>query len=349
MGKKGSSAPKPDKNIGKAALRTAELGEDYLGFMKEQAAITNSWAATDRYRQQEVFVPLENDFIVEAYSYDTPERKAQAAAEATADVRQQSQLAREAERRQMTRMGVDPRSGRYAAVNRGATMREGLASAGAANNARRQVDATGRQLRGAAIDMGKGLAVNPATSMGMSNSATSAGFQGAMNGQSQAGDLLNTQYQQQMASWQAQQQASGDFWGAVGGLTGMALFSSKEFKEDKSAPRRSMLKATREMPVEEWKYKDGIADGGQHIGPYAEDFQKATGKGDGKTIDVIDAIGVNMGAVQELDQSVQKLAAKVDKMERRAMPKPRAGAREPAPAPARNDTPTRKSMPRRAA
>lgn len=64
------------------------------------------------------------------------------------------------------------------------------------------------------------------------------------------------------------------------------------------------------MPVEQWKYKDGMGDGGEHIGPYAEDFQAATGKGDGATIPVVDAIGVTMKAVQELNQKVDKIAGK---------------------------------------
>ena len=37
--------------------------------------------------------------------------------------------------------------------------------------------------------------------------------------------------------------------------------------------------------------------GGEHIGTYAQDFQNATGLGDGKSINVIDALGVTMGAV----------------------------------------------------
>lgn len=66
------------------------------------------------------------------------------------------------------------------------------------------------------------------------------------------------------------------------------------------------------MPVEEWRYKPDapMGDGGaaKHVGPMAQDFQKATGKGDGTTINVVDAIGTTLGAVQELDAKVDKLA-----------------------------------------
>lgn len=40
----GSSAPRPDPNIGIAALKSAELGEKMLGWMKDQSDVTNQWA-----------------------------------------------------------------------------------------------------------------------------------------------------------------------------------------------------------------------------------------------------------------------------------------------------------------
>ena len=85
--------------------------------------------------------------------------------------------------------------------------------------------------------------------------------------------------------------------------------SSKALKEAKrpvSTPE--ILAAMKELPVERWKYINHKED---HIGPYAEDFKERFGVGDGKTIDVIDAIGVLMASVKglatELDEV--KLAA----------------------------------------
>ncbi|MFG1340921.1 hypothetical protein [Xanthobacter autotrophicus] len=51
-----------------------------------------------------------------------------------------------------------------------------------------------------------------------------------------------------------------------------------------------------------------MGDGERHIGTYAQDFKATTGKGDGHSIPVIDAIGVTKGAVKELDAKVEKLA-----------------------------------------
>lgn len=317
MGKK--SPPKPDKRIGEAAVMSAKIGQDYLAFMKDQAAITNDWAATDRARYQETFVPLENAMIAEAQAYDTPEARASAATEAVADVRQQAAIARAGAERRSMAMGVTPDSGRYAGETRRGATSEALASAGAGNMARRQVEETGRSLRAGAVNLGRGFAINPATSMGLSNGAASSGFSGAMQGQAQMGSLLNTQYQQQMQGYQAKQSALGGLGSALGSAFGatngfgmlgpMALASSKDMKTDKK-PVMGILDAVKEMPVEKWTYKDGAGDGKTHIGPYAEDFQAKTGLGDGKSISVIDALGVTMGAVKELAQKVDGMSGK---------------------------------------
>jgi hypothetical protein len=84
-----------------------------------------------------------------------------------------------------------------------------------------------------------------------------------------------------------------------------------------------VVKAIRTMPVDRWRYKPGaglaahkrasegkatiVPDAAEHVGPYAEDFQKRFGVGDGKTINVIDAIGVTFAAMKGLAKEVDKL------------------------------------------
>lgn len=307
MGKK-SSAPDPDERIGEAALMSAEIGGDYLEFMKGQAAVTNEWADSDRARYKSVFEPLQDDFIQEAQGYDTPEARNEAVRAAQADVSQAISTTNATTARNNARMGIDPRSGRSQAGQAAASVGQGLAMAGAANSARKQVESEGRSLRANAVNLGSGFAVNPATSMGLANSATSAGFSGAMQGQNQKGSMLNTQFNQQMSSYQADQASSSSLWGGIGSVAGLGLsmLSTKEAKEN-NKPARGVLDALKRMPVDEWDYKKGAGDEGRHIGTYAEDFQKATGKGDGKSIPVVDAIGVTMGAIKELSDKVDKL------------------------------------------
>lgn len=306
----GGSAPSQDPRIGEAAIRSAELGEDYLAWMQSQAEITNGWATEDRERYRTVFEPLQDAFIAEAQGYDTPERRAEEARRATADVAQQAAATDAARQRQMARMGVDPRSGAARATNREADMNVSLAKVGASNLAKDRVEAQGRALRADAVNLGSGFAVNPATSMSMANGASASGFNGAMAGQGQMGSLLNTDYQNRLSAWSANNAQSAGLMGGLGSMAGMAIaLSSKDYKEDK-APARSVLEAVKAMPVETWKYKDGIADGGHHIGPYAEDFHAATGLGDGRSIPLQDQMGLTLGAVQELAEKVEKLETK---------------------------------------
>lgn len=280
-----------------------------LSWMQDQAGITNQWATEDRARYKDTFQPLQDQFIAEAQGYDTAERRADRANSAAADIALAARQAGDARTRQAMSMGVNPMSGRFQAETAKAATDTALATAGARNLAGQQVEQEGRSLRAQAVNLGQGLGVNPATSMGISNGAAASGFNGAMSGYGQQGSLLNTQYQNQLSAWQANQGALGSAMGGLGALAG-AFLSSKDLKENKR-PVDDALKAVQKMPVERWSYKDGVADGGEHVGPYAEDFKKATGVGDGKSIDPISLVGITLGAVQEL-------GAKVDRLERAA-------------------------------
>ncbi len=307
----GGPAPKPDPAIGAAAAQSAQTGADMLEWMKSQAAITNQWAQEDRDRYKTVFEPLQDQFIADAQNWDTPERRQARANQAIADVSQQGALQQKARERRAMAMGVNPASGRFAAesAKEGTTL--ALAKAGAANLANRAVEQEGYARRADAINMGRGLAVNPATSMGISNGAVSTGGNAAMRGYGQQANLLNMQYGQQMDAYNTQQGTIGAIAGAAGRALGsgafLSLLSSKGAKKDK-AKAKGALRAVENIPVEEWTYKEGAGDGGRHIGPYAEDFKRETGKGDGKTIPVIDAIGLTMGAVKELSAKVDRMA-----------------------------------------
>ncbi len=312
----GGSAPAPDPQMGVAARMSAETGQRMLSWMQEQARVTNNWASQDRARYQRVFQPMEDRFAADARAASDPRTIAANASarsrEAVADVRQQFTQQRAADTRRLTAMGVNPNSGRFAAADRSAGTSESLAAAGAANMGRRasinEDRARADGLTANAINLGKGMAVNPATSMGLSNSAGGAGFQGAMSGYGQQASILNTDYNNRMQAWQADQGMLGGLFQGIGVLAGL---SSKGYKTDKKAAKGNLEKV-RKMPVGDWKYKPGIADGGaqRHIGPYAEDFKKATGVGDGKTIDLISQLGVTLGAIQELDKKVSKLEGK---------------------------------------
>lgn len=310
MGK--SKAPAPDPRIGEAAMLSAQTGRDYLALMREQAGISNDWATEDRARYKSVFEPLQDQYIADAQAWDSPERAAAAAGAAGATVQNQMAMQTATAQRQQAAMGVAPGSGRSIETAGRMGTATALATAGARNTARNAVRQEGAAMRGNAINMGSGLAVNPLGSLQTSNQAYGAGFNGAMSGYGQQGQLLNQQYQNQMQQWQANQQASSSLFGGIGSLVGAFWPSDENLKRNKRAPKKSPRRSIDSMRVEQWDYKEGAGDGGRHVGPYAQEFQKETGLGDGRTIMAQDAIGVTMGAVKELSSDLRRLERKID-------------------------------------
>lgn len=265
-GKGGGSAPAPDPQIGASAMANVELGKDWLSFAKEQfadgnerQAVTdalntkvinqqlatqdqaNTWAQQDRTRTLKTFQPVEDAFVKTAQEYDTPEKQAEAAAMAKADVIAASDQAKATGIRQMAAMGVSPDSGRFAGVTRAQDTNTALASAGAQNNARQVVRDKGLALKADAINMGKGLASSTAAAYGIGTNAgnsavannasanasfnangsvMSQGFQGAIGANNSAGNILGNLYGNQLSAWNAQQQANATSSAGVGSLVG---------------------------------------------------------------------------------------------------------------------------------
>ena len=359
----GGGAPDPDPRIGQAALENAQLGKDWLGFAKKQFAAqnerqegideitkqigqsqldtmerVNEWSEEDRARWEETFKPLEDKLVEKASEWDSEERQAKLASQARADVMNEAQIAKEANRRDMRSMGIKPGSGRYAGVERASDFNTAIASADAQNKARDRVRTQGIAMTADAANIGRGLPSQAAGAAGLGlqagNSAQgqylnaagnarantgvmNSGFSGSIQGNNSAANILNQQHSNQLQAWSANQQAAGQAWQGIGQLAGtagtLAVMSSEDYKTDKKKIHKSALEGIKNMRVENWKYKDGVGDGGgvEHTGTYAEDFKRETGKGDGKSIPVIDAIGVTMKAVQELDEKVTKALPKL--------------------------------------
>jgi hypothetical protein len=201
MGKSSSSAPAPDPNIGAAALKNAQLGEEWLKFARDQFDVgnvrqeeldeltqrvieqqmdtqdeTSAWAREDRQRTKTVFQPLQDEFIQEARTYASPAKQEQAAAEAAADVTQALTTQSQINKRNMARMGINPNSGRYQETQRLDDLSTALAVAGAKNSTRQQVRDKGLMLKADAINVGSGLPSSTAAAYGIGlnagNSAT---------------------------------------------------------------------------------------------------------------------------------------------------------------------------------
>ncbi len=310
---------------------TNRVTEQQLGLATDQA----KWSREDRDRYNTVYKPIEDDFIKEATNYATEDRQNEAAAEARADVQTAAANNRAATERANTSMGVTPGSGRYAGVQAASDLGTTLAEAGAANTSRQAVRDKGLALKADVVNLGKGLPAQAAAGAGGSVAASgaalggaqgtnsqalaastimNAGYGGAMQGYAGQASTLNQSYGLQLEGWKTQQELKaknasgiGSFLGGIGGL----IFKSDEEAKENKEPidDGTALEALREMPVEAWDYKPGVADEGRHVGTYAQDFTEQTGLGDGKNIAAQDAIGITMKAVQDLDR---KLDATID-------------------------------------
>ena len=109
-------------------------------------------------------------------------------------------------------------------------------------------------------------------------------------------------------------------WGAlgqVGGAYASTLVKSDENvkKNVKKVNEKAALDGIKKTDVKSWEYdKNKVAgeDSNRHIGAMAQDLQKNLGNevSDGKMVDLISAVGINMAATKQLAKVVDKLKGK---------------------------------------
>lgn len=238
-----------------------------LPAMREQADI----ARADRARYEDVYRPLEDQFISDATEYDSPERREEERARALSQVSQQFDAQRRNALQRLESYGVDPSVTRNAALDIGVRTQQAAAAAQAANTSDRRVEDVGRALRADVVNLGRGALSNVAASYGQAVGAGQAGIGGAnqttatstgalqsglgfgaqaLQGYNQSANIQNMGYGNQLGAWNAQQaQRAGTLQG-IGGLVGMGM---------------------------------GYADGGDV--PFIQDGEVDTGMGDGSGID----------------------------------------------------------------
>ena len=96
-----------------------------------------------------------------------------------------------------------------------------------------------------------------------------------------------------------------------------ACASSRETKTDfaKLNPLEVLARVA-DLPMTEWRYRTEESKA-RHVGPMAEDFHAAFGLGDStKTINVMDASGVALTAIQGLHQLVKDRDREIDALKR---------------------------------
>lgn len=239
--------------------------------------------------------------------------------------------------RAMERSGVNPASGKVAAMAGAMDIGAAKAKAGAANQAMRTVEQQGYARRMDAANLGRNIASTQGTNasiasqigagaVGSASAAVNAassgqsilnsGYSGAQSGLAGAASTYNQIAQNQMAAKQSSNSLFAGLGSAAGQLGAAAItaWSDRDMKEDvRQASTEGALQAVRDTPVALWRYKENSmgADGGQqHLGPMAQDLQENAGDAvapGGKQIDLVNANGLVMAAVQELDKKMEKM------------------------------------------
>jgi len=315
---------------------------------------TNQERAADQWQQyKDVFQPIENQMADEAMNYDSPEETARREGLAAATVARQFDASDAQMSREMARTGVSPTSSLGVQGMRDQANARALARAGAVNKERGDTKLLGMSLRENAAKFGRnqtgtGLAASAAALQGGQSAAGILGAQqqsGLVAGQ-QAGSLmgagagqigsagsllqsnLNSMINQQMSINQMANQNAMAGQAGLGSLLGTGMmagamaFSSEKLKEDITpADDDQALGELEQVAVKDWKYKDGVEDGGQHTGPIAEDMQAAMGDEvapGGVGLDLISVSGKHHSAIRALAKRGKKLEKRIDRLERAA-------------------------------
>lgn len=278
---------------------------------------------------KDTYRPIEQQLVRDAQRYASPEYAQEQANIAGADVSKAFDDRRQAAIEDLSSRGLgDPSSGAYRSLQTNAQIAQGGATAAAKNAARRGAQLQGFQTLAGLANMGnqKTAAALGAmgTAGGLANSAygITSGNRNYLAGLNQAANLFNVGANQraqmfnagQRTQWDREQDAGmggfGNLLGTIGGTAlGSIWSSSKKIKRNRRHYKGG-LDAIKKMPIQKFRYKPGMGDDMEHVGPMAEDFHKATGHGDGQTIPVQDAMGVTMAAVHELNEKVSKLEGK---------------------------------------
>lgn len=112
-------------------------------------------AQNDTSRYDNLFQPQENNLVQDANTYASTDRIQQDMGSAEAGVAQSMDAGRQNTERDLQAFGIDPSSGRYDELEQAGQAQKAAAQAGAAQQAERADEATGRSLRSEAIQVGE--------------------------------------------------------------------------------------------------------------------------------------------------------------------------------------------------
>lgn len=135
-------------------------------------------------------------------------------------------------------------------------------------------------------------------------------------------NMANSKYQADLSQYNADRQASAQSAGALGSMGAALLMKCTEAAKDVEGVLNIGWAAERVagLDLKVWAYKPGEGPDGdtaRHVGPMAEQFHALTGLGDGRTISVIDMIGLMAAAFQFSIHQIRALQLRVAELEER--------------------------------
>lgn len=158
------------------------IGRDTFNLSRDSQQFQMGLARRYNDRYWSTNVPLQDRIIAENNVFDTEGRREELAGQANADVNSAFSSAREQEARGLSRMGVDPGSGRALALGNQTSIAQAAASAGAMAKVRAaaRAEGYGRQMDSNAIL--SGLSGFSSSANSASNSALGLGLNASQNG-----------------------------------------------------------------------------------------------------------------------------------------------------------------------
>lgn len=172
------------------ANRLIQIGEDQYKLNRDQQVYQQGLSRRYDDRYWGSVVPMQDRMLADAQDFDTDARREELAAEATADVTSAFTNARAQQSRGLSRMGVNPSSGRALAMDNQATLAQAAASASAANKVRQaaRMEGYGRKVDANAMLSGLSGFGSTAAQVSTSSGNSAAGAAGmGMSGLNQAG------------------------------------------------------------------------------------------------------------------------------------------------------------------
>jgi hypothetical protein len=306
MGSK-SKAPDADPRIGEAALKQADIGQDMVDFLKQSWAsnqprleaqdalnqkVTDqqmrlSQSAEDRANDAYSFYkdqgrPVIQQTLNEAKDWDSQDNIDKVRGQASADVQSSMDKQQQAQTRTLTRLGINPNSSKFAALNQQMGNQTALAQASGMNQAGEQRKVQAVQMRQQAGNLASGM---PAQSMGFSGQAGAMGSSAA--GVGAAGIATNMAAQNQYTSGMAG--ASQQFGAASSNLNNLYSnqLSAANMNMQQEQSSMSGLGALAGMGMMMMADGGGVPNGGGHGG-------RIRGPGNGISDDV-PAVNDNTG------------------------------------------------------